>query len=401
MNDEKLNSLIEENRKGDFTLDCGDMPIGTPVEYHLKRLSFLLGTVLYRSTFMLPEDDPDRRSYLEKAHTYFNTITVPIFWHTLEPEQGAYDDTPYRLLTDWCKAHDKRIFGHALLYGWDGPDDCDREDANLNFIQPWVRSLNREQLEKAMKTQLERALERFSDKIKEFVLINEVLGKTALEPHDYFSQILGFKNLEPYFQWAEVLAPELCYYCNENSILFGDKTEQYVEMIRALLDAGCKVGGIGIQGHMMKDTIPSDEKMWAALEALSVFKLPLRVTEFGIQTKDEEQYAEDMVRFYRLCMAHPAVQGIIRWGMWEPEMWCRDWPVQECHLWNNDWSTTPGGKRYIELVTKEWVSKGSGEVDSRGKFRFRGFHGTYEITMRGKSCQVELDSKNRSVSIKL
>ena len=388
--DSDLTSLIEQHRKGEFSIELTDAPPGTKVDYTLTRLDFDLGTIIYRSYFRLPESDANRQQYLERADKYFNSIMIPIFWHTLEWERGEYDDHPYMSLWNWCDAHKKKTFGHSIFYGWDGAVDCDPADLHLNFIQPWVRELDREQLKQVMKDHLERILFRFRDKITEYVLFNEVLGKTTADPQDYFSHALRYRTLEPYFRWAEDVAPGATYYTNENSIFWGDKTEQYVEMLSSLLDIGAEVGGIGIQGHMLTDTIPSNEQMWAVLEALSVFELPIRITEFGIQTPDEEQYAKDMERFYRLCLAHPAVVGVTRFGMWQPEMWNKLWPVQECHLWNEDWTMTPAGEVYQHLVTNEWVTRGSGEIDERGQLRFRGYFGTYRLDVGDSVYFVEL-----------
>ena len=390
MNDETIHSLIEKNRKGDFTIEAHGAPTGTPVRYRSTRLAFDLGTVLYRSYFRLAADHADRVNLLDRVREYFNIVTVPLFWHTLEPEPGVYDDRSHQVVCDWCVEHGKKMFGHSIFYGWDGADDADPADRHLNFIQPWVRALEPRRLEQAMKEYLARMLRSFGGKLSEFVLANEVLGKTTLELTDYFSRTLGFNSLEPYFRWAHDLAPRGFYfYLNENSILFGSKLQPYVEMIGALIEAGVKIGGIGVQGHMMTDTIPSDEQIWRALDALSVFELPIRITEFGIQTKDESHYADDMVRFYRLCMAHPSVKGITRWGIWEPEMWNRDWPVQECHLWDRNWSITPGGKQYVDLVKKEWNSEGAGSLNNAGEFAFRGFHGTYEVRIGTRAWTVE------------
>ena len=65
VNEADLDSLIEKNRKGDFSISftAGNQEprAGTNVTYTMTRLNFELGTVLYRSIFMLPENSPDRK----------------------------------------------------------------------------------------------------------------------------------------------------------------------------------------------------------------------------------------------------------------------------------------------------------------------------------------------------
>ncbi|MFM1549123.1 MAG: endo-1,4-beta-xylanase [Lentisphaeria bacterium] len=401
-----LGSLIEQNRKGNFSIDCIGATQGTKVTYTLSRLNFELGTVLYRSYFMLPEANGDRRNYLLHIDEYFNTVLIPIFWQVTEPEPDMYADQPYISITDWCRVRQKKTLGHAIFYGWDGLDDADPADAHLHFVQPWVKALGRDDLEKAMKRRLRHVLTVFEDRISEYTLNNEVLGKESLEPGDYYSNVLGFKTLEPYFRWANEIGSSATFYLNENSILAGNKTPQYVEMIRSLTDAGVQVGGIGIQGHFFGKTIPGDEEMWEKLEALSQFHLPVRITEFGIQATDERQYAADLERFYRLCFAHPAVVGITRWGIWEPEMFPRSKELQahygwrkEAHLWRNNWSPTPAAEAYEHLVKNDWVTKGSGEIDAQGHFQFRGFFGTYELEVDGSRYTAEFTSDKQKITI--
>jgi len=198
-----LSSLIEHNRKGDVSITFADAPAGTKVTYTMTRLNFELGDFLLRSYFTLPEHDRNRRQYLDKADKYFNSMLIPCLWHLMEPEQGRYHEEAFVPTWEWCRVHKKKTIALSVFYGWDGLDDCDPADADLNFIQPWVRCLNAEQLEEDMKRRLHHIMTLTKDKISNYILINEVLGKgSRLEPGDYYSNILGFKTLEPYFLLA-------------------------------------------------------------------------------------------------------------------------------------------------------------------------------------------------------
>jgi len=406
LDDADLDVRIRRLRKGNFTVKFVDAegtapPAGTKIAYRMTRLGFDLGTVLYWSIFKRPEIDIDRRNYLEKINGYFNTVVIPIFWHRMEPEQGKPDaDTPLQIW-QWCHDHRKATLGHAIFYGWDGPDDIDPADASkdLNFIQPWVRGLGKQGLEKAMKARLQRVLSLFDGKISDFVLSNELLN-----PKDYYLRVLGFENGAPYFKWAKATAPNATFYVNENGgILTGDKAEKYAEMMCVLIEAGAEVGAIGIQGHFFGDTVPQNEELWSRLDMLSEFGLPIKMTEFGVRTKDEEQYAEDMQRFYRLCFGHPSVTGIIRWGIWEPEMWPHvGVPIPEAPLWRKDWSNTPAGEAYVKLVTNEWNTLGIGELDQEGGLRFHGFFGTYQLTMMdGREYVIEFTPSVTNVTLRI
>jgi len=63
------------------------------------------------------------------------------------------------------------------------------------------------------------------------------------------------------------------------------------------------------------------------------------------------------------------------WGFWEKSMWRKN-----CHIVNADWTLNEAGRRY-EALLKEWTTDTEGVTDANGVLTFRGFHGTYEITI--------------------
>lgn len=402
-----LNARIEKLRRGNFTIKFTDVKgrilVGRKITYGMMRVGFDLGTVLYWSIFKQPATDIDRKKYLEKINAHFNTVTVPISWHYMEPEQGKFEDGTPMQIWQWCYDHGKATFGHAIFYGWDGLDDIDPADIKKPMIRPWVKALRKKELEEAMKARLRHVLTLFDTKISDFTLSNEMINKdpfSSAVKSDYFTKILGFENGTPYFEWAKANAPNATFYLNENSILAGNNTQNYIGLIHSLIQAGAEVGGIGIQGHFFGETVPKNEELWTKLEMLSKFGLPIKITEFGVRTRDEEHYAQDMQRFYRTCFAHPSVTGILRWGSWEPEMWPHvEAPYPEACLWRKNWSITPAGEAYVKLVDNEWNTQGIGELDLEGQLHFHGFFGTYRMKVDRREYAVELTSKRRKATV--
>ncbi|XVE55688.1 hypothetical protein DITRI_Ditri03aG0178500 [Diplodiscus trichospermus] len=84
----------------------------------------------------------------------------------------------------------------------------------------------------------------------------------------------------------------------------------------------------------------------------------------------------------REAFAHPAVEGIILWGFWELYM-----PRENAHLVNAEGKINAAGKRYLALK-KEWLSRASGYIDAHSEFRFRGFHGTYNIEINFPTTKI-------------
>ena len=68
-------------------------------------------------------------------------------------------------------------------------------------------------------------------------------------------------------------------------------------------------------------------------------------------------------------------------------------------MWGNDWTITPQGKAYQDLVYNKWWTKTSGKTEDNGIFTTRGFYGDYEITAEGKIKKVSLSRKKQSVEV--
>ena len=130
--------------------------------------------------------------------------------------------------------------------------------------------------------------------------------------------------------------------------------------------------------------MPSNEKLWADLDQLAQFHLPIKITEFDDKTADPQLQAANLRRFFKVCFAHPGVTAILQWGFWEGRHW-----RPEAALWRKDWTIKPNGQAYVKLVDDEWKTRGDGTSDD-GTLRFRGFFGDYTISIGRPNMDGEL-----------
>jgi GH35 family endo-1,4-beta-xylanase len=200
-------------------------------------------------------------------------------------------------------------------------------------------------------------------------------------------------------QWAHNGDPDAKLYLNDYDILTGNRLADYMAQIRFLLGQGVSIAGIGVQGHLHTDTFDRNQ-LKAALDSLSIFNLPIRITEFNIPGQrskyhtekirvmtpgEEEQKAKELVDYYRICFAHPAVEGMIMWGFWEGANWI---PVSS--MYKRDWTPTPAAEAYQNLIFKEWWTKYTGTVGKKRIYSVPAFFGKYKVTVNGVSKVVDL-----------
>jgi hypothetical protein len=110
--------------------------------------------------------------------------------------------------------------------------------------------------------------------------------------------------------------------------------------------------------------------------------------------EEEALKAKELVDYYKICFAHPAVEGILMWGFWEGANWI---PVSS--LYKRDWSPTPAAEAYQKLIFKEWWSKHSGTVSNEGTLSIPAFYGKYKVTVNGKTTEVLLKKAEGKASV--
>jgi len=209
-------------------------------------------------------------------------------------------------------------------------------------------------------------------------------------------------------QWAHNGDPGAKLFVNDYDILTGVRLDDYMAHIRKLLKQGVPVAGIGVQGHLHAETFDRAQ-LKRALDSLAIFKLPVRVTEFNmpgqrskyyvdkiyVMTPEEEKVkAKELTDYYRVCFAHPAVEGILMWGFWEGSNWI---PVSS--LYKRDWSPTPAAIAYKDLVFREWWTRESGAAGNDGTFSTRAFYGKYKVTVNGVSKEVDLTKAQGKITV--
>jgi GH35 family endo-1,4-beta-xylanase len=200
-------------------------------------------------------------------------------------------------------------------------------------------------------------------------------------------------------KWVREGDSKAVLYLNDYDILTGVRLDDYHKQIRSLLNQGVPIGGIGVQGHLHTETF-DPKALHNALQKLSEFKLPIRITEFNIPGQRSKFYrdrtlrltdaeemtkAQSLVDYYRICFTYPQVEGIMMWGFWEGANWI---PVSS--LYRRDWTPLPAAKAYRELVFHEWWTRWTGRADAQGRCEVRAFYGQHRVKAGGKEQVVYL-----------
>lgn len=356
---------IEKFRKGELTVEVTSAtarPLaGVPVRVRMLRHAFGWGTAVSAQTLLAQTADAAR--YRQELLRNFN---MAVLENDLKWPQWERD--PKRALdaVEWLRAQGiSRIRGHNLI--WPSWRWLPRNLRGLEDDPPALRR---------------RALDHIRDEVtatrgllEDWDVVNEPYTN-----HDLLD-ILGVAEMDAWFRMAREFDPKAVLYLNDFNILSArglDRAHQdhFFETIRFLIRRGAPLGGIGMQGHFREVTPP--ERVLKILDRFAAFSLPVRITEFDFETKDEELQAAFTRDLLTVCFSHPAVDAFLMWGFWEGRHWRPDGAMLR-----RDWTPKPNFEVWREMVFRRWWTDQTVKSGSAGALVLRAFRGEYEISAPG------------------
>ena len=387
-----LDDSIRKHRMGTLVIETAP---GAEARVDQVRHEFWFGAALASQMFSGRAPSETATRYQEVFLQNFNSAVTEnaLKWHAMEPERGRVDYSIVDAMLTWTERNQIPLRGHNIF--WGVPDR----------VQPWQKALGDPELRETLRARALDVGRRYRGRFAEYDLNNEMLHA------NYYEDRLGLGITREMAAWVKEGDPKAVLYLNDYDILTGKRLDDYVAHIRRFLDQGVPFAGIGVQGHLHGDTF-DPVALQRALDRLAEFKLPIRVTEFnfpgqrskyygqrGAKLSDEEEQAKAkaLAEYYRICFAHPAVEGILMWGFWEGANWI---PVSS--LYRRDWSPTPAAEAYRDLVFKQWWTRWQGRADAQGRCEVRVFYGKHQVKAGNQMTVVELKRAEgrRTVSLK-
>ncbi len=384
MENTDIDQAIKQNRTGTLTIKT--TPNASVKVKQLKH-EFWFGTCIARRTLLGTEHAEDMEKYRQIIKENFNSAVHEnaLKWENTEIEKDKVSYEEADMILDWCQQNDIKMRGHCLYWEKD------------MHVQDWLKNLDKEELKQRVKNRAKGVLTYYKDKISEYDVNNEMLHG------DFYKSKLGSSIHVDMFKWAQEADPNARLYVNDYEILEKDIFNRYVEHIEELLNAGAPIGGIGIQGHLLQGQALDADRIKKVLEGLAQFNLPMKITEFDMRTLDEDAKVKGLENLYKVCFAHPLVDGILMWGFWQRSHWLsanKEYGIKGyTALWEKNWTPTPSVEAYRNLVFNKWWTNWEGKADEKGICSTNVFYGSHIVESEGKQKQVELkkDEGNKEI----
>ena len=362
----KAAAMIEEYRKA--KLEIHAQP-GAMVHVKMLRHAYPFATV----TGVDPKrTDPDAEKFFAFMKANYSRVTVPIYWTDWGWESP---EARQRYLENiaWCFKNGYRMKGHNMIW------------PSYHWAPSRLKSLDNTQLRVEISKALDERLSVLKTVPFETVdVVNELVSE-----HDFEDKI-GLDFAVEAFKKSRATWPkaDLVYndYLVQDGVGVNPKYLGYAKKLKAL---GAPITLLGYQAHF-GEALPAITWLWTLLDtAQRETGLPVEITEFDLNTRDDEtqgEYTRDLVTAW---FAHPASKGFTMWGFWEGDHW-----IPSSAMIRKDWTLRPAAKIWHELITKTWWTDVTVRADANGVARVRGFKGDYEVSTGNRSKHVSLTASS-------
>ncbi|EMI25130.1 endo-1,4-beta-xylanase [Rhodopirellula europaea] len=352
---------IDRHRKRNLTIrvvDAAGQPLaGATVQVQQQKHDYAFGAFVGNTPIHAGEN---AAKFREQTKRWFNRVTLPRYWADWGTDRPA-GVVKADATAEWAIDAGFELKNHLLLYP--------------QFIPDRVKQLADQpaRFQTEIETAMDAALERTRDmpiavwdainELRDVSLVGDVLGR------DYYADV---------FNRGQRSQPNARWFINEYGLMTGGSERSkhlatYIQQIEQILDSGGTVEGIGVQGHFQADLITMPEA-WKVLNELSRFQLPIEITEFDVDTRDEATQAQFTRDFLTLVFAHPATTGFTTWGFWEGDMW-----RPHGAMIREDWTIKPNGQVWEELILNTWWTNQTVQTDAEGIATVRAFRGTHRV----------------------
>ena len=400
--DDMIRRDTETYRKGLFAVKVSDAQgkpaAGIPVKVSLTRHEFKFGCAL----FLLDQfSDPARnRLYRESFPKVFNYGVMPLYWNTLEPEEGkprfaadsapVYRRPPLDAVRDYARQNGIGLKGHCLMYNSFNPAWMPRDWRSLKM---------------AIERRSKAIADRYGEDILDLDVINEMYTVYRNAHGEFGCRDLPvcdepghekwcFDTAKKYFPFSRLFWNEGCYETFGAREYTGDKSRYYL-MLKRWLNEGAPIEGIGMQFHAFsrdeerQKAIHNPYRAMDVFDLYSGFGLPIHLSEVSIPSwsngaEDEEIQAALVERFYRLWFSRKNVEAIVWWNLADGMAYEGE-NAFHAGLFRNDMTPKKAWEALDRLVNREWHTEETLVTGEDGRAYFTGFYGDYDVTVQART----------------
>ncbi|QDS98075.1 endo-1,4-beta-xylanase [Adhaeretor mobilis] len=359
----------------------GNTLSGANVSVEMTEHEFGFGSAVVG--FRLRDNNPSYATYKQKTAELFNIATLEnnLKWPPWDGEWGnLYSQTGAQDAVNWLASNSIDVRGHTMV--WPGYDVLPNSIQNLLDQAP-LNAAQQTQLRNAVSAHIADVGGAFAGQLSAWDVINEVRVH-----HDIMDNLPeGDAVMIDWFTQAMAADPAAKLFLNDYGILDSSgatntaNQQLYFDTLEYLQNNGAPIDGVGFQAHFAVDdtTLNNDltgpEQLWTIFDRFEQLGLDMQITEFDINTTNQQLQADYTRDFLTAVFAHEGMDDFVMWGFWEGAHW-----RPNAAMFNQDWSIKPNGQAFLDLVYDEWWTD-EDLIAADGSINLDGFKGEYEVTI--------------------
>jgi endo-1,4-beta-xylanase len=348
---------IEKNRKCNAAvqvIDAGGKPLaGIAVSAALRRHEFLFG-----HCDLVTESDPQQRALLNELFHY----TCPgnaTKWRAFAKEPDRNDFSKVDAVLDECRKRNIAFEWHFLS----------------GYHPAWLETIESDVVKAHYQKENARTvLKRYGDRVQYFQVINEDWLTHIERAKVYPDQTAWFAELKKEFPRVQLGVCDCWSYNDEGRLPAVDELKQRFPGIDF----------IAMHAHKPRQLWASPKEMYETYDPYLNSGIKIHVTEFGIILGEitgdyrtgpwtEDKLAEYFVQALAVAFSHKAVRTFNFWSNYEK--------FTGNTLFTEDGKPNEKYRAIKSLLQDKLTTRVTGTTDEAGRFAFRGFHGTYDLTV--------------------
>ena len=365
---------IEQYRKGDYAIrvvNTAGLPVpGAQVRMKLRRHAFQFGCS-WDAERIVDQSTSDNQTYRARLLELFNAGSTgnDLKWGPWIGDWGpSWSRTQTLNALAWMQANSGfHLRGHVLV--WPSVRNTPQ------FLGPLIEASD-PSVPQHILNHIADIVPATRDTIPEWDVLNE-----PFDNHDIMDKY-GDAVMADWFKEARKHHATARLYINDYAIISGGglnvaKQDAYAATIQYLLDQGAPLDGVGFQGHF--DAGPTGmAKAWSIMQryATEFPNLEFKITEFDVDTDEEELQADYLRDFLTLVFSHPKFTGFQVWGFWEGAHW-----KPRAAMVRNNWEEKPSATVWRSLVLDQCKTDQTRATGADGRVRGRAFLGDYDISV--------------------
>ena len=351
---------IDQYRKADLSVIVRDSD-GNPVpdaavHVAMKRHAFPFGSAVDGGELRSNARYRDTIKRLFNAAVTENDLKWP-YWETWSRDNANYS-------LNWLQENGLRVRGHNII--WPGKSNLPPDVVAL------LDKGDKEALRKRIASHIAEVMAWTHGRVVDWDVLNEPVTNRDV------MTLLGDDEMALWFRQAREADSGVRLYANDFNITENGgydlaRQNAFFNIVKGIADSGAPLDGVGLQSHFGA-TLTAPARVYEILDRFSSFGADLAVTEYDVNSTDEQLQADYLRDYLTICFSHPKVKAFYIWGFWEGRHW-----RPNAAMIRRDWTTKLAYDVWMRLVFTDWWTDVSGKTNDDGVFRTRGFLGPYEV----------------------